>query len=197
MRLIRLTTSGSLLGSCRCTTFLGAKCRQSGRQGSWQRLGPSLTCVPRWNPIVGRKSRRASSSICKKIYKGKKAALKERIGFLMRMGLTIWSASGANIPRTFPRLQGLGSNTSTGVPYTEDEIMAIVRRGTFPVLVGFCRDKARSFHPRLHARTPPMSCLRSLSHSLSTVVADGSAGCGDDEPGDDEDGGEDEEDADS
>ncbi|GJV15131.1 hypothetical protein Tco_1360454 [Tanacetum coccineum] len=67
------------------------------------------------------------------------------------------------------RLQGLGSNTSTGVPYTEDEIMAIVRRGTFPVLVGFCRDKARSFHPRLHARTPPMSCLRSLSHCLSRV----------------------------
>ncbi|GKC19093.1 putative reverse transcriptase domain-containing protein, partial [Tanacetum coccineum] len=27
------------------------------------------------------------------------------------------------------RLQGLGSNTSTGVPYTEDEIMAIVRGG--------------------------------------------------------------------
>ncbi|GJQ94845.1 hypothetical protein Tco_0005984 [Tanacetum coccineum] len=27
------------------------------------------------------------------------------------------------------RLQGLGSNTSTGVPYTEDEIMAIVREG--------------------------------------------------------------------
>ncbi|GKF32370.1 hypothetical protein Tco_0102168, partial [Tanacetum coccineum] len=27
------------------------------------------------------------------------------------------------------RLQGLGSETSTGVPYTEDEIMAIVRGG--------------------------------------------------------------------
>nr|GEY25791.1 hypothetical protein [Tanacetum cinerariifolium] len=27
------------------------------------------------------------------------------------------------------RLQGLGSNTPTGVPYTEDEIMAIVREG--------------------------------------------------------------------
>ncbi|GJT72376.1 hypothetical protein Tco_1031662, partial [Tanacetum coccineum] len=27
------------------------------------------------------------------------------------------------------RLQGLGSNTETGVPYTEDEIMAIVRKG--------------------------------------------------------------------
>ncbi|GJR16175.1 RNA-directed DNA polymerase, eukaryota [Tanacetum coccineum] len=28
------------------------------------------------------------------------------------------------------RLQGLGSNTETGVPYTEDEIMAIVRGGS-------------------------------------------------------------------
>ncbi|GKD61462.1 hypothetical protein Tco_1298971 [Tanacetum coccineum] len=27
------------------------------------------------------------------------------------------------------RLQGLGSNTETGMPYTEDEIMAIVRKG--------------------------------------------------------------------
>ncbi|GKC13837.1 hypothetical protein Tco_1010619 [Tanacetum coccineum] len=27
------------------------------------------------------------------------------------------------------RLQGLGSNTSTGVPYTEDEIMVIIRGG--------------------------------------------------------------------
>ncbi|GJZ79941.1 hypothetical protein Tco_0644778 [Tanacetum coccineum] len=27
------------------------------------------------------------------------------------------------------RLQGLGSNTPTGVPYTEDEIMAIIRGG--------------------------------------------------------------------
>ncbi|GKE74615.1 hypothetical protein Tco_1536656, partial [Tanacetum coccineum] len=42
------------------------------------------------------------------------------------------------------RLQGLGANTSMGVPYTEDEIMAIVRGGTFPVLDGFCQDRARS-----------------------------------------------------
>ncbi|GKF34018.1 hypothetical protein Tco_0107218 [Tanacetum coccineum] len=70
MRLIGPTTSGSSLGSCPCTTLLGAKCRRSGRRGSWQRLGPSLTCVPTWNPIAGYKSQ--------KIYNGKKAALKER-----------------------------------------------------------------------------------------------------------------------
>nr|GEV86865.1 reverse transcriptase, RNA-dependent DNA polymerase, Gag-polypeptide of LTR copia-type [Tanacetum cinerariifolium] len=48
------------------------------------------------------------------------------------------------------RLQGLGSNTSTGVPYTEDEIMAIVRggnqRGHIPGVDGFCQDNARSSH---------------------------------------------------
>ncbi|GJX33614.1 reverse transcriptase domain-containing protein [Tanacetum coccineum] len=36
-------------------------------------------------------------------------------------------ASG--IPDEMLRLQGLGSNTPSGVPYTDDEIMAIVRRG--------------------------------------------------------------------
>ncbi|GKC66237.1 hypothetical protein Tco_1098835 [Tanacetum coccineum] len=39
MRLIGPTTSGSSLGSCPCTTLQGAKCRRSGRRGSWQRLG--------------------------------------------------------------------------------------------------------------------------------------------------------------
>ncbi|GKC51115.1 hypothetical protein Tco_1073860 [Tanacetum coccineum] len=46
------------------------------------------------------------------------------------------------------RLEGLGSNTPTSVPYTKDEIMDIVRGassgGTFPVLDGFCLDRARS-----------------------------------------------------
>ncbi|GKF66306.1 hypothetical protein Tco_0192823 [Tanacetum coccineum] len=68
------------------------------------------------------------------------------------------------------RLQGLGSNTETGVPYTKDEIMAIVRggkqrRGTFPVL------------PEIGGGS-------------------GSGGRGDDEQGDDEDDGEDGEDED-
>ncbi|GJU73854.1 hypothetical protein Tco_1265259 [Tanacetum coccineum] len=35
----------------------------------------------------------------------------------------------AQIGEEMLRLQGLGSNTETGVPYTEDEIMAIVRGG--------------------------------------------------------------------
>nr|GFA73524.1 hypothetical protein [Tanacetum cinerariifolium] len=38
MQLIGPTTSGSSLGSCPCTTLLGAKCQRSERLGSWQRL---------------------------------------------------------------------------------------------------------------------------------------------------------------
>nr|GEY02431.1 hypothetical protein [Tanacetum cinerariifolium] len=85
------------------------------------------------------------------------------------------------------RLQGLGSNTPIGVPYTEDEIMAIVRGassgGTFSVLDGFCRDRARSILPHLKLELQPEYGGGSESD-----------GCGDDEPGDDEDGGEDEDD---
>ncbi|GJS54051.1 hypothetical protein Tco_0627413 [Tanacetum coccineum] len=58
-----------------------------------------------------------------------------------------------NGPDEMLRLQGLCSNTPTGVPYTEDEIMAIVCGGTFPVLDGFCQDRARLFLP--HLKAPP------------------------------------------
>ncbi|GJZ70072.1 hypothetical protein Tco_0633622 [Tanacetum coccineum] len=49
------------------------------------------------------------------------------------------------------RLQGLGSNTKTGVPYTEDEIMTIVgggkQRGHIPsVGKGLCLVREQSFH---------------------------------------------------
>nr|GFA59680.1 hypothetical protein [Tanacetum cinerariifolium] len=87
------------------------------------------------------------------------------------------------------RLQGLGSNTPTGVPYTEDEIMAIIRGGTFPVLDGFCQDRARS-----HNKFSQM--LTQLESQPEYGGGSGSGGCGDDEPGDDEDGGEDEEEED-
>nr|GEZ61346.1 hypothetical protein [Tanacetum cinerariifolium] len=66
------------------------------------------------------------------------------------------------------RLQGLGSNNPTGVPYTADEIMAIVRGG-----------KQRGHIPGVGR--PEYG------------GGSGSGGCGDDEPGDDEDGDEDEE----
>ncbi|GJR44945.1 hypothetical protein Tco_1313048 [Tanacetum coccineum] len=74
------------------------------------------------------------------------------------------------------RLQGLGSNTPSGVPYTEDEIMAIVHGGKSD-------DKFSQM-------------LTQLESQPEYSDGSGSGGCGDDEPGDDKDGGEDEEDED-
>nr|GEW47182.1 hypothetical protein [Tanacetum cinerariifolium] len=88
------------------------------------------------------------------------------------------------------RLHGLGSNTPSG----------------------FCRDRARSFRPRLHARTPSkqvnmfMKLFRSDNKFFQMLTqlesqpeydsGSGSGGCRDDELGDVEDGSEDEEDED-
>ncbi|GJT18860.1 hypothetical protein Tco_0877566 [Tanacetum coccineum] len=65
------------------------------------------------------------------------------------------------------RLQGLGSNTPTGVPYTEDEIMAIVRGG-----------KQRGHIPGVGWVLPGQEYGGGSE----------SGGCGDDEPGYDKDG---------
>ncbi|GJS32562.1 hypothetical protein Tco_0530944, partial [Tanacetum coccineum] len=89
------------------------------------------------------------------------------------------------------RLQGLGSNTETGVPYTEDEIMSIVRGG-----------KQRG-HILGVGRVLPGQSDDKFSQMLSQLKSQpeigggsGSGGCGDDEQGDDEDDGKDEEDED-
>nr|GEX92522.1 hypothetical protein [Tanacetum cinerariifolium] len=66
MRLIGPTNLGSSLGSFPCTTLLGTKCHRSGRQGSWQRLGPSLTCVLTLNLNADTKYMRASNSTFKR-----------------------------------------------------------------------------------------------------------------------------------
>nr|GEZ07379.1 retrovirus-related Pol polyprotein from transposon TNT 1-94 [Tanacetum cinerariifolium] len=97
------------------------------------------------------------------------------------------------------RLHGLGSNTKTGVPYTENEIMAIIRkgnqRGHLPgvgtVLPGQVTDVLSLPPPRC---TQPAD-VKKLKKS-NKRLKNRSGGCGDDEPGDDEDGDEDEEDAD-
>ncbi|GJY45293.1 hypothetical protein Tco_0434356 [Tanacetum coccineum] len=117
------------------------------------------------------------------------------------------------------RLQGLGSNTSTGVPYTEDEIMAIVREGKQR---GHILGVGRVLPGQGTVIPPPPPCTHSsvvaklkksekqvkmfmklfrsddkFSHMLTQPEYDGgsgSDGCGDDKPGDDEDGDEDEED---
>nr|GEZ34972.1 hypothetical protein [Tanacetum cinerariifolium] len=75
-------------------------------------------------------------------------------------------------------LYGIGSNTPTGVPYTEDEIMTIVRGG-----------KQRGHIPGV-GWVLPGQCTPEYSGGS------GGGGCGDDEPRDDEDDSEDKEDED-
>ncbi|GKB53808.1 retrotransposon protein, putative, ty3-gypsy subclass [Tanacetum coccineum] len=72
------------------------------------------------------------------------------------------------------RLQGLGSNTPSGVPYTEEEINVMARKG-----------KSDDKFSQL---------LTQYESSPEFGNANGSGGCGDDEMADDEDGEEDEED---
>ncbi|GJZ35147.1 RNA-directed DNA polymerase, eukaryota [Tanacetum coccineum] len=94
------------------------------------------------------------------------------------------------------RLQRLGSNTEMGVPYTEEEIMAIVRKG-----------KQRGHLPGVGRVKMMMRLFRSdnkFSQMLDQFESSpefggpsGGDGYRDDEPGGDEDGDEDEEDGDS
>ncbi|GKD00367.1 hypothetical protein Tco_1170641, partial [Tanacetum coccineum] len=81
------------------------------------------------------------------------------------------------------RLQGLGSNTPSGVPYTDDEIMVIVRGGKHP-----------GDHFRFYLGSDEQVFQMLESQPDYVLVEREVAEWGDDEPGDDEDGGEDEED---
>nr|GEY31732.1 hypothetical protein [Tanacetum cinerariifolium] len=99
------------------------------------------------------------------------------------------------------RLQGLGSNTPTGVPYTEDEIMAIVRGGkqwgTFPVLKKHEKrltKQVNMFVRLFRSDNKFFQMLTQLESQPEYGGGSGSGECADDEPGDDEDGGEDDED---
>ncbi|GKE56183.1 hypothetical protein Tco_1495368, partial [Tanacetum coccineum] len=85
------------------------------------------------------------------------------------------------------RLQSLGSNTETGVPYTEEEIIAIIRKGK---QTGGCPPSPQSI-------VDPTDMLDQFQSSPEFGGASGSGGCGDGESGGDEDGDEDEEDGDS
>ncbi|GJT50238.1 reverse transcriptase domain-containing protein [Tanacetum coccineum] len=103
------------------------------------------------------------------------------------------------------RLQALGFNTPSGVPYTEEEINALARkgkqRGHLPgvgrVLPGRATDVLIPPPP------PPPQCthnsgdvekLKKKNKYLTKQFGSGSGGCRDDEMADDEDGDEDEED---
>ncbi|GJW19152.1 hypothetical protein Tco_0948621 [Tanacetum coccineum] len=101
------------------------------------------------------------------------------------------------------RLQGLGFNTPSGVPYTDNEIMVIVhggkQRGHIPSVGRVLPGQGTVIPP-----SPPCRSDDKFSHMLTQLESQPkygggseSGGCGDDEPGDDEDSGEDEEDADS
>ncbi|GJX53784.1 retrotransposon protein, putative, ty3-gypsy subclass [Tanacetum coccineum] len=101
------------------------------------------------------------------------------------------------------RLQALGSNTETGVPYTEEEIMAIVRkgkqRGHLPGVGRVLPGRATDGCPPPPQSTVDPADVEKLKKSNKSLTkqfggASGSGGCGDDEPGGDEDGDEDEED---
>ncbi|GJV28427.1 hypothetical protein Tco_1384875 [Tanacetum coccineum] len=137
-----------------------------------------------------------------KIYNGKNATLKERHWVPDKDGTydmkSIKQARPSHISEmesstTRERVvEATGSRLQhpLGVPYTDDEIMAIVRGGTFPVLVGFCWDRARSDDKF-------SQMLTQLESHPEYGGGSGSGGCRDDEPGDDEDGGEDGEDEDN
>nr|GFA77016.1 hypothetical protein [Tanacetum cinerariifolium]GFA78318.1 hypothetical protein [Tanacetum cinerariifolium] len=92
----------------------------------------------------------------------------------------------------------------TGVPYTEDEIMAIVREGkqrghipgvglVFPGHGTVIPSSSQSTHFVDIARLKKSE--KRLTKQMNMFMS-GSGGCGDDEPGDDEDGGVDVEDED-
>ncbi|GKD10117.1 hypothetical protein Tco_1189802 [Tanacetum coccineum] len=96
------------------------------------------------------------------------------------------------------RLQGVGSNTDTGVPYTEDEIMAIVRGGKQR---GHIPGVGRVFPGQGTVILPSPPCTHSsdvvkLKKREKIGGGSGSGGRGDDEQGDDEDDSEDGEDED-
>nr|GEV27426.1 hypothetical protein [Tanacetum cinerariifolium] len=91
------------------------------------------------------------------------------------------------------RLMDLGPNTSSSVPYTDDEIMAVVHRAsngdTFLALEGFWRDREgkSSLYSSLDARTPTMSM-----RSKNKQAAKDRYRYAHEEPGEDEDADKDE-----
>ncbi|GKB85896.1 hypothetical protein Tco_0958168 [Tanacetum coccineum] len=144
-----------------------------------------------------------------KIYNGKKAALKEKHWIPDSDG----TYNQERIRQSRPshifedellRLQGLGSNTETGVPYTEDEIMAIVRggkqRGHIPSVGRFLPGQRTVIPPSPPCKhSSDVAKLKKREKLESQPEIGGgsrSGGCGDDEQGYDEDDGDDGEDED-
>ncbi|GJW98084.1 reverse transcriptase domain-containing protein [Tanacetum coccineum] len=120
-------------------------------------------------------------------------------------GVFVWDEDRALYTEML-RLQSLGSNTEIGVPYTKEEIMAIVRkgkqRGHLPGVGRVLSGCATGGCPPPPQSTVDLADVEKLKRSNKSLTkkfggASGSGGCGDDESGGDEDGDEDEEDGDS
>ncbi|GJS87895.1 hypothetical protein Tco_0770531 [Tanacetum coccineum] len=82
------------------------------------------------------------------------------------------------------RLQGVGSNTETGVPYTEDEIIAIVHEGEEKAIGGTfscCRGFART-HATVICPSPPCNTslnVAKLKKREKEMIEGRRRGCGD------------------
>ncbi|GJV74324.1 hypothetical protein Tco_1494319 [Tanacetum coccineum] len=161
------------------------------KAGFMARIGTQFDMRPhmesdRWPVIYA-----AIQQHLQKIYNGKKATLKEKHWIANSDGTYNLERIRQSRPSHISedellRLQGLGSNTETGVPYTEDEIMAIVRGG-----------KQRGHIPGVGRSDDKFSQMLSQLESQPEIGGGSrSGGCGDDEQGYDEDDGEDEEDED-
>nr|GEW28186.1 hypothetical protein [Tanacetum cinerariifolium] len=213
---------GSSLGSCPCTTLLGAKCRRNKWRGSWQRLGPSLTCVPTWNSTTGHKSMWVSSITCKRstmarslhfgmisktlpgLPKINKTEQRARSYADMDLGLLPPSEIFIEYPsliHTFFLTHTVGGvflNPEDKALY--DDMLRLQGLSSNPL-------RAQKSEKRLTKQVNMfMRLFRSddkFSQMLSQLESQpeydggsGSGGCEDDEPRDDEDGGKDEEDED-
>ncbi|GJR36784.1 hypothetical protein Tco_1212468 [Tanacetum coccineum] len=199
-----------------CLGNRGGKATESPYLGLAPRGAGCITCQE--TGTSGLKAHHAEPAM---IYNGKKDALKERYWVLKRTGTYDLERSGTRtipswrlsllevVPVADPHLlfdtycwrrileprgqSSLCSNTPTGVPYTEDEIMAIVRggkqRGHIPGVGRVLLDKWLTGSDDKFFS----DALINVSHKPELQVSVGSwdvgvAGCGDDVLGDDEDG---------
>nr|GEX02080.1 hypothetical protein [Tanacetum cinerariifolium] len=171
----RPETSGSSFGRCLYTYLLGKRSRnQAGAaQNRQNRAKNTVVC------------RQGSQSLARLRDQMMESSATRKYPSAIHTFFVTHTVNGA-----------LGSNTSSGVPYTEEEINALARkgkqRGHFPgvgrVLPGRATD--------VLSPPPPQCTHNSADYESSPEFgnASGSGGCGDDEMAGDEDGGEDEED---
>nr|GEY25759.1 hypothetical protein [Tanacetum cinerariifolium] len=126
--------------------------------------------------------RRSGFGLIPRTWPGMKTSATREYPSLIHTFFLTHTVNGVFLNPEDKALYGLGSNTPTGVPYTEDEIMAIV-----------CEGKQRGHIPGVRRVLPGQGTLESQPEYDG---GSGSDGCGDDKLEDDEDGGEDEEDED-